>query len=144
MTVRCLQLWVKCPTVDKQEKPHNEVNSFMGKVFFVLNVDWCLLFNLLPQLQWHIVNDQRPNTTAEPKTPMCMHCFSLSTCLRYKATNTASQPTGECVLNNRWLILLTVLSCFYSIAITKPIFKIMSLFQLFMCLCVYQLLRNHL
>lgn len=39
--------------------------------YFVLNVVWCLFFNLLPQLYCHIVNYQRPYTTAEPK----MHIY---------------------------------------------------------------------
>lgn len=88
----------------------------------MLNVDWCLLFNLLPQLRWHIVIDQRPYTTAEPKTPMCVHCFNLSRCFyclgytaHHEATNTASQPGGECLSNYCFfifVILFTVLSCF--------------------------------
>lgn len=107
-------------------------------------------FNLLPQLRWHIVNDERPYTTAEPKTPICVHCFSLSRCFyclgytaHHKATNTATQPTEEFVLNNCWLILSTVLSCFYSIALTKPIFYNATVFSSCSSIvCIYQLLRN--
>lgn len=94
---------------------------------------YCLTYYLS-----YYYTDQRPYTTAKPKMPVCMHCFSLSRCFyclgytaHHKATNTASQPTEErvIVLYNCWLILLTLLPCFYSIALTKLIFIIWQPFQ---------------
>lgn len=57
MTVQRLELLVKCPTVNETGEAPEWTRQHYGKTgIFVLNVDWCLLFNLLPQLLWHIVN----------------------------------------------------------------------------------------
>lgn len=104
--------------------------------------NWCLLFNLLPQLLWHIVNDQSYRTLQLNQRCPCV-CTASGypdvlivwglqptieplTLLLSQLNNVPSE-----VLTNCWLIpvLRQYYPAFIPFALTKPIFIIWHSFQ---------------
>lgn len=92
----------------------------------MINVDWCLLFNLLPQLLWHgpetvklQLNQRRLCVCTASVYLGVFFYYYLGYTAHHKATNTASLPNEECAIRGFGLFVDTIDSiillflCFY-------------------------------
>lgn len=114
----------------------------------MLNVDWCLLFNLLPQLLWHIDN----RTVQLNQRCPCLYAASVyldvlivsGYAAHLKPTNTASLQTEECVIRGLELLLVNTIDsiiqlffihCSYKTFYESFFFKAVNLFYAFINYC---------
>lgn len=133
--LQCLEFLPKWPTV----KHHSKDNCIMRICIFMLNVDWCLLFNLLPQLFWHISNCTLQLNQRWPFIrSLSKCCGSAAHC---KTTNTAFQQTEVCVIRGFEQLLIIQAALF----IFNPLLIQRSRNCFWNCppvLCIYQLSRT--